>query len=483
MIFNSIPFAVFFSCFFILYWVIFKNNLKLQNLLVLAGSYFFYGWWDWRFLFLLIGSSLVNFYLGIYIAKTTNEKKRRLLLYLGMLQGLGGLLFFKYYNFFITSFADAFAAINIHLNVHTLQLILPLGISFYTFRTISYLLDIDKNKIKPCTDWVVFFSYVCFFPGLISGPIDKAKLLIPQLENKRVFDNSQMTDGLRQILWGLFKKIVVADNCADIANQIFDNYKNLPGSSLALGALFYTFQLYADFSGYSDMALGFARLLGFKITKNFNFPFFAQNIAEYWRRWHMSLTSWLTEYVFTPLSIKFRDYGKTGLALAIIINFTICGIWHGANWTYVLFGFLHGLYFIPLIIRGTMNKKTKKSKPTLFPSLGELKNIILTFILVLLTNIVFRADSLTQVFAFFKHIFSTSLFSYPLFTNRISALTALIFSIIMLSIEWLQRDKEHALQLDGIKIAPFFRWSIYYIIGIVILWFGGSQDTFIYFQF
>jgi alginate O-acetyltransferase complex protein AlgI len=483
MIFNSIPFAVFFSCFFILYWVIFKNNLKLQNLLILAGSYFFYAWWDWRFLFLLIGSSLVNFILGIYIGKTTNEKKRRLLLYLGMLQGLGGLLFFKYYNFFVTSLAEAFAAINVHLNVHTLQLILPLGISFYTFRTISYLLDIDKNKIKPCTDWVVFFSYVCFFPGLISGPIDKAKLLIPQLENKRVFDNREMTDGLRQILWGLFKKIVVADNCADIANQIFDNYKNLPGSSLALGALFYTFQLYSDFSGYSDMALGFARLLGFRITKNFNFPFFAQNIAEYWRRWHMSLTSWLTEYVFTPLSIKFRDYGKTGLALAIIINFTICGIWHGANWTYVLFGFLHGLYFIPLIIKGTMNKKTKKGKPTLFPSLVELKNIILTFILVLLTNIVFRADSVTHAFDFFRHIFSTSLFSFPLFTNRISAVTALIFSVIMLFIEWLQRDKEHALQLDSIKMKPVFRWSIYYAIGIIILWFGGSQDTFIYFQF
>jgi len=483
MIFNSIPFAIFFAIFFILYWLVFNNSLRLQNLLVLAGSYVFYGWWDWRFLFLLIGSSLLNYYLGIWIAKTKDEKKRRLLLYIGFLQGLGGLIFFKYYNFFITSFADAFSVFNIHLNVHTLQLILPLGISFYTFRTISYLLDIDKNKIKPTTDWVVFFSYVCFFPGLISGPIDKAKLLIPQLEKKRVFDNTQITDGMRQILWGLFKKIVVADNCADIANQIFDNYTNLPASSLLLGALFYTLQLYADFSGYSDMALGFARLLGFNITKNFNFPFFAQNIADYWRRWHMSLTSWLTEYVFTPLSIKFRDYGKTGLALAIIINFTICGIWHGANWTYILFGFLHGCYFIPLIIKGTMNKKSKRVKITVLPSFTEFKNILATFIIVMLTNIVFRADSIAHAADYFKHIFSLSVFSYPLFTNRISALTALIFSCILLLVEWLQRDKEHALQLNDVKIAPYFRWGIYYVIGVIILWFGGTQDTFIYFQF
>ncbi len=483
MIFNSIPFAVFFAIFFMLYWMVFNKNLRLQNLLILAGSYFFYGWWNWRFLSLLIVSSLLNFYLGIWIAKTENEKKRKLLLYIGILQGLAGLIFFKYYNFFITSFAEAFSVFNMQVNVTTLQLILPLGISFYTFRTISYLLDVDKNKIKPTTDWVVFFSFVSFFPGLISGPIDKAKLLIPQLEKIRVFNNAQVTDGMRQILWGLFKKIVVADNCADIANQIFDNYLNLPASSLLLGALFYTLQLYADFSGYSDMALGFARLLGFNITKNFNFPFFAQNIADYWRRWHMSLTAWLTEYVFTPLSIKFRDYGKTGLAMAIIINFTICGIWHGANWTYILFGFLHGCYFIPLIIKGTMNKKVKKEKITMLPSLKELRNILATFILVMLTNIVFRADSIAHAADYFKHIFSMSVFSYPLFTNRISALTALVFSVIMLLVEWLQRDKEHALQFNEIKIVPWFRWGIYYVIGLIILWFGGTQDTFIYFQF
>lgn len=483
MLFNSITFAVFFAGFFLLYWLAFKQNLKLQNILLLAGSYVFYAWWDWRFLSLLIGSSALNYYLGIFIAKSENNKQRRFLLFIGLLQGIGGLIFFKYYNFFITSFASAFSIFNFHIEVRTLQLILPLGISFYTFRTISYLLDIDKGKIKPVTDIVVFFSYVAFFPSLISGPIDRAKLLIPQLEKERVFDYSGITDGMRQVLWGLFKKIVVADNCAAITNQIFSNYENLPASSLVLGALFYSFQLYTDFSGYSDMAIGIARMLGFNITKNFNFPFFAQNIAEYWRRWHISLTSWLTDYVFTPLSISFRDYGKVGLVLAILLNFTVVGLWHGANWTFIWFGFLHGCYFVPLIIRGTMNKKKKTDIKRIFPPFAEFRNILLTFTLVTIANIVFRADSMSDALDFFKHLFSKSIFSYPLFTNRISALIALIFSCILLIAEWLQRDKDHALQLSNTKLPKAVRWSLYYVIGVVIIWFGGYQETFIYFQF
>jgi D-alanyl-lipoteichoic acid acyltransferase DltB (MBOAT superfamily) len=483
MLFNSIPFAVFFVIFFVLYWIVFKQSLKLQNLLLLAGSYFFYAWWDWRFLSLLAGSSILNYYLGIFISKSANERNRRLLLITGLLQGIGGLLFFKYYNFFITSFADAFSIFNIKLEVRTLQLILPLGISFYTFRTISYLLDIDKGKIKPTTDPVVFFSYVAFFPSLISGPIDRSKLLIPQLEKKRTFEYSQVTDGMRQVLWGLFKKIVVADNCAAITNQIFDNYANLPASSLVLGAVFYSFQLYADFSGYSDMAIGFARMLGFNITKNFNFPFFAQNIAEYWRRWHISLTSWLTDYVFTPLSISFRDYGKAGLILAILLNFVVVGLWHGANWTFIWFGFLHGCYFVPLIIRGTMNKKKKIQPKKILPSFLEFRNILLTFILVTIANIIFRSDSMSYALNYFQHIFSASVFSYPLFTNRISALISLIFSCVLLLSEWLQRDKNHALEFTDSRPPKIVRWAIYYTIGIVIIWYGGYQETFIYFQF
>jgi alginate O-acetyltransferase complex protein AlgI len=484
MVFNSIPFAAFFAVFFILYWFIFERNLKLQNLLLLAGSYLFYCWWDWRFLSLLIGSTVINYYLGISISKTENNKKRKLYLYTGLILGLGGLLFFKYYNFFITSFIDAFGVFNIRLNFHTLQLILPLGISFYTFRTISYLLDIDKNKIKPVKDWVVFFSYVSFFPSLISGPIDKAKLLVPQLENKRQFNHNGMTDGMRQILWGLFKKIVVADNCADVANQIFGNYHNLPASTLLLGALFYTFQLYADFSGYSDMAIGFARLLGFNITRNFNYPFFAQNIADYWRRWHMSLTGWLTEYVFTPLSIKFRDYGKPGLAIAITINLIICGLWHGANWTYVLFGFLHGCYFIPLIIKGTMNKTKKNVKATLLPSFTEFRNMVATFSIVMLTNIIFRADNIMHAGDYYKHMFSLSFFSNPVVVNKTNTFIFLLFSMFMFFVEWVGRLQPYGIAAIGLKWPKILRWSFYsFIIFLMAMYMSSSGSAFIYFQF
>jgi D-alanyl-lipoteichoic acid acyltransferase DltB (MBOAT superfamily) len=301
------------------------------------------------------------------------------------------------------------------------------------------------------------------------------------LEKQRVFNSQQATDGLRQVLWGLFKKIVVANNCADVANQIFDGYKDLPASSLVLGALFYTLELYADFSGYSDMALGFARLLGFNITKNFNFPFFAQNIAEYWRRWHMSLTSWLTEYVFTPLSIKFRDHGKVGLALAVIINFTLCGIWHGANWTYVLFGFLHGCYFIPLIIRDTMNKKVKRTKGALWPSFTEARKMLATFMLVMFTNIVFRADSITHAADYFKHIFSKSLFAVPAMYSKIP--TAVVFAVFMLAMEWIAREDEFALAVTGLKFPKPVRWAFYYCIAMAIFLFAGKEQQFIYFQF
>ncbi|MES2849486.1 MAG: MBOAT family O-acyltransferase [Bacteroidota bacterium] len=486
MIFNSIAFASFFICFLFLYWFVCKKNLQLQNLLVLAGSYFFYGWWNWRFIFLLAGCSLLNYYLGIIIPKTENPKKRKWLVYIGLLQGLGLLVYFKYSNFFITSFADAFSFFNVNLHVSTLQLILPLGISFYTFRMISYLLDVDKGKIEPCKDWVVFFSYVAFFPSLISGPIDKGKLLIPQLEKKREFNKDQFYDGLRQFLWGLFKKTVVADNCAGVANDIFNNYQHLPASSLVIGAVFYMVQLYADFSGYSDMAIGIAKLLGFDITKNFNYPFFAQNIAEYWRRWHISLTNWLTEYVFTPLSISFRDYGKWGLIMAIIINFVICGIWHGANWTFVLFGLIHGLYFIPLILRGTLFKKVKGASTSVLPTLKEFVNMLATFGLVVFAEISFRADSISHAWGFYKHLFSLSLFSKPVLSNVMTTGTCIAFMFIMLVAEWLQRKKDHALQF-----APNFTpLRFYYVTAIVsfliwaiLIWSVTGNKSFIYFQF
>jgi alginate O-acetyltransferase complex protein AlgI len=482
MLFTSLPFVCFFIIFFLLYWYIFNNNLKLQNLLILAGSYVFYAWWDWRFLFLLAGSSLLNYFLGIGIYKSKSQKQRSILLWIGLLQGLGSLLFFKYYNFFTESIINALASFHIKPDLVTLNLVLPLGISFYTFRTISYLLDIKNDKIEATTNWVVFFSYVAFFPCLISGPIDRPKTLIPQLQKSRVFDYNRATDGMRQILWGLFKKVVIADNCAMFTTDIFDHYKTQPASALLFGAFLFTIQVYVDFSGYSDMAIGLASLLGIKVTRNFNYPFLAQNIADFWRRWHISLTSWLTDYVFTPLSIYFRDYGKFGLILAILINFTAIGIWHGANWTFVLFGFLNGCLYIPLILSGTLNRR-KKAIDNTTGKLRVFLNRLALSILVMLTFIIFRTDNLLMAFDYFGRLFSSSLLSGFVVVEKVALIATLASIIIMLAVEWLQQDKEHALQIKGIKKFPV-RALIYFSLIFLILFFSATKNAdFIYFKF
>jgi alginate O-acetyltransferase complex protein AlgI len=388
-------------------------------------------------------------------------------------------VFFKYFNFFITSLISGFAVFNIHPDIYPLNIILPLGISFYTFKTLSYLLDIKHGKIKPTTDWVVFFSYVAFFPSLISGPIDRPKTLILQLEKKRVFDYSQASDGMRQILWGLFKKIVIADNCAALTAPAFGHYNTLPASSLLFAIFLFTIQVYADFSGYSDMAIGLASLLGFRITRNFNFPFFAQSIPDFWRRWHISLTSWLTDYVFTPLSIYFRDYGKFGLILAILINFLLIGMWHGANWTFIAFGFLHGCFYIPSILRGAIYKRKKANTPPLTVFI----NIAGTFILLMFTFVIFRADNLSQAFDYYHRLFSPSIFYSFTITEKVNTIATLAAIAIMLAAEWLQRDKQHALQIDSIKKFPV-RALIYFGLIFIILSFSPAKIAdFIYFKF
>lgn len=479
MVFNSIPFYLFFISFFFLYWFAFNKSAKIQNVILLLGSYVFYSWADWRFSSFLMGVSALNFLLGIYIEKEI--KYKRLLLYIGLLQGIGCLAFFKYFNFFITSFNDIFHFLNV--NLQTLNIIIPLGISFFTFRTVSYILDIYRGKINATKDWIVFFNYVSFFPSLLSGPIDKAKLFIPQLEKKRAFDYNQATDGMRQILWGLFKKIVIADNCATITTQIFDNYQTLSGSTLLLGAFLYAIQVYADFSGYSDMAIGFSRLIGFNISKNFDFPYFSRNINEFWKKWHISLTSWITEYVFTPLSIAFRDLGKLGLILAIIINLTICGIWHGAKWNYVIFGFLHGCYFIPIIMMGTMNKKKEITKEGLLPSIREFIGMVSTFTLVMLTFILIRVDNIANALSYISIIFSSSLFTIPNFSGIREVVEIVFLIVIFFSIEWLGREQQYALARLGTKWKRPLRYAMYYAIMFTIFFFGGKAQQFIYFQF
>jgi alginate O-acetyltransferase complex protein AlgI len=483
MPFNSLPFILFFVSFFLLYWRVFAGNLTGRNFFILAGSYFFYAWWDWRFLLLLVANTALNYFLGLGLGKTEKEGHRSFLLGLGLLGGLGSLFFFKYYNFFASSLNSAAASLGLRLDMHVVRVILPLGISFYTFRTISYLLDIKRNKIEPVRDWLAFFCYVAFFPCLTAGPIDRAGTLVPQLQTKKVFDYDQAADGMRQILWGLFKKLVIADNCALFTNGIFDQYKSLPGSSLLFGTLLFPIQLYADFSGYSDIAIGIASLLGFNVTRNFAYPFFAQNIVQYWRRWHMSLTSWLTDYVFTPLSIQLRDRGKLGVIMAVTLTFTTIGIWHGANWTYVLYGFLNGCFYIPAILRGTMNKREKAAEGKSSFSSRAFINRIGTFALVALSLVIFRADNVKQAFSYYGRMFSRTLVTRPVLTERPYALVPLIFIALMLSAEWWQRDKRHALQLDFIKNFPLRALIYFGLIGIVLVFSATANKDFIYFKF
>ncbi|GHT04078.1 O-acyltransferase [Bacteroidia bacterium] len=482
MLFNSSEFVIFFATLFALYYFIFKEKTKSQNILLLVASYFFYACADWKLLPLLIAATLVYYGLGLAIFKTVGSRRATTLSTLGVVFGIAVLGYFKYTNFFISSFQTLFESLGLHTNWHTFKIIVPIGISFYTFRLLSYVIDISRGKYEPARDLVAFATYVAFFPCILSGPIDRPNTLIPQLQKKRIFDYALATDGLRQILWGMFKKMVIADNCAAMTG-IGADYMNCSGSTLLLGTLLYTLQMYADFSGYTDMVIGVGKLLGFQLTKNFACPLFAQNIADYWRKWHISLTSWLTDYVFMPLNIKWRDWGNWGMALSIIITFVLIGSWHGASWTFVIFGLYHGLLYVPLILSGGMFKKTKiETGKWGFPKLKTLAKMLLTFFLVSFGLILFRADSLTQAWNYLGRIFSASLFAIPAISEMQDKLIMSFFIAILLLVDWVNRDKQHGLQMDNIK-SSVVKWLIYFSL-IVIIWaFGGSQERFIYFQF
>lgn len=472
MQFTSLVFILFFPVVFAIYWWVLGKNLKAQNIFLLLASYVFYASWDWRFLILLVVSSAICYYLGLKISETQDPKRKKLWVNLGLLFSVGTLFYFKYFNFFIESFTDLFGI----KNDLTLKIILPLGISFYTFRMISYILDIKNNKLKAETDALAFFNYISFFPSMTSGPIDKGGLLLPQLKKERVFTVENGSDAARQILLGAFKKLVVSNSISPITQNIFQNYEHLSGSTIAFGAVLFLFQMYADFSGYSDMAIGIAKLLGFKTTKNFAFPLFAQNIADYWRKWHISLTSWLTEYVFTPLVIQFRDYDKKGLMLAVFLNFVIIGFWHGANWTFIVYGALQGLYYVPLVVNNQINKKKKLSKT--IPTFKELGNIVCTMAMVCFALVLFVAPSLKDAFGMYGRIFSLSLFSVPQFIKiKILGLIA-----IVVLIDWINKEQEHGLEISRFK--PIARRITYVFLIFLIMYYGVfGNGSFIYEQF
>ncbi|MBP5796960.1 MAG: MBOAT family protein [Bacteroidales bacterium] len=448
----------------------------------MAASYFFYGYADWKMLPLLIIATLVFFYLGIGIKRSKSEKTASWLTVLGVVLGVGLLLYFKYLDFFILSFAHLFESMGFQTNWHTFNIIMPLGVSFFTFKLISYVIEIHREEIDPTNNVVDFATYIAFFPCILSGPIDRPGF-ISQLQQKREFDYNQAVDGLRQILWGLFMKLVVADNCAKYVDQVFSSYMSQSGSTLLWAAILCSFQMYADFSGYSDMAIGVGKLLGLRITRNFKFPFFALNMAEFWRRWHISLTTWLTDYVFTPLNFRFRHWRKTGMILAIVINMVLVGLWHGANWTYVLFGLYHGLLFVPLILSGAFLKKNQLRTNSIgLPVLKDFLRMLLTFALVTFGVIIFRAASIGQAWEYVRGIGDRSLFSIPWLKDRHFYIPLVLSILAFLIVEWIQKDKEHALDLRGIK-SPVLKNLIYVVLIVALFWFGGHAETFIYFQF
>jgi alginate O-acetyltransferase complex protein AlgI len=480
MFFNSISFAIFLPIVFILYWFVTNKSLKFQNILLLVSSYFFYSCWDWRFLFLLLFSTLLDYYTGIKMSDAKNITVKKFWFWLSISVNLGFLGVFKYYNFFATSFAEAISYIGFNVDPWTLKVILPVGISFYTFHGLSYVIDIYKGRIKAEKNFIDFSVFVSFFPLLVAGPIERATHLLPQIQKHRTFDYIKAVDGLRQILWGLFKKVVIADQCAEYANQIFSNSNEYSGSTLLLGAIFFTFQIYGDFSGYSDIALGTARLFGIELLKNFAFPYFSRDIAEFWRRWHISLSTWFRDYLYIPLGGSKR--GTWMKVRNTLIIFLVSGFWHGANWTFIVWGLLNALYIMPSIIFNTnRNNIDIVAQGKYLPTPKELFSMAITFCLTVFAWIFFRSENLSAAVYYIAHIFSLSLFTVPAIRPSVLFLWIIFFLII----EWFGREEPFAISKLGLQLPMAIRWSFYYLlfISVVAYFASGTEQQFIYFQF
>ena len=482
MLFNSIQFAIFLPIVFLLYWFVFdrfisksEHQLRLQNAFVVVASYVFYGWWDWRFLLLIAFTSFCSWGSGLLIGKAESNKKAKTWMWLNIILNLGILATFKYYDFFVIEFGQLF---HISTDGLLLKVILPVGISFYTFQALSYSIDVYRGKIEPTTDIIAFFAFISFFPQLVAGPIERATNLLPQFLKKREFDYDTAVDGMRQILWGLFKKIVVADNCAVYVDQVFSNYTNESGSTLLLAAIFFTFQIYGDFSGYSDIAIGTAKLFGIKLMRNFNVPYFSRDIAEFWRRWHISLTTWFRDYVYIPLGGS--RVSKAKVIRNTFIIFLVSGLWHGANWTFIVWGAYHALLFLPLILTGKNRKYTNQvAEGRILPTLKELGQMLLTFFLSVFGWVIFRSENIEQAWEYVCRVCNESVFTIPEAKEN----SALFINIIVLMVvEWLQRGKPHVLDISSIK-KGYLRWMVYFGLLFFLFAFGGNATNFIYFQF
>ncbi len=481
MLFNSIEYAIFLPIVFLLYWFVFDKNLKLQNLFIVVVSYVFYGWWDWRFLFLIAFTSLCSYVSGLLIEKYREEPgKAKTVNVLNIVVNLLILGVFKYYDFFVTSFANVF--LGGRTEGLLLKVILPVGISFYTFQALSYSTDVYRGKLAPTRDVIQFFAYVSFFPQLVAGPIERATNLLPQFAKPRTFEYETGVDGMRLILWGLFKKMVVADNCAVYVDQVFSSYQTQSGSTLLLAAILFAFQIYGDFSGYSDIAIGTAKLFGIKLMRNFNVPYFSRDIAEFWRRWHISLTTWFRDYVYIPLGGS--RCSKWKIVRNTFVIFLLSGFWHGANWTFIAWGAYHALLFLPLILMGKNRKyRDVVAQDRLLPSLKEFGQMLLTFFLVVIGWVIFRAESIGQAWAYLGRICNSSLFAVPWLMTKSFYLPLFLGLLILICVEWLGRKNDYAF----VAIRRFPRWAqlvAYYVLICFIYCVAPMGNTqFIYFQF
>ncbi|MBD0726446.1 membrane-bound O-acyltransferase family protein [Flavobacterium sp. L1I52] len=477
MFFNSLTFAIFLPIVFVLYWFVFNKNKTTQNSLLIIASYYFYSCWDWRFLFLLVFSTFLDYYTGIRIEKSRTESGRKFWFWLSIGVNLGFLGMFKYYNFFASSFAELANGFGLKTSPFLLEVVLPVGISFYTFHGLSYVIDIYYKRIKAEYNFVDYSLFVSYFPLLVAGPIERATHLLPELKEKRSFNFEQAKAGIYQMLWGLVKKVVIADTCATYANAIFDHYPSMNSGSLILGAAYFAFQIYGDFSGYSDMALGMSKLFGLELLRNFNYPYFSRDIAEFWRRWHISLSSWFRDYLYIPLGGS-----KGGLWMKIrntFIIFLVSGFWHGANWTYVVWGFINALYFLPLLLRkSNRNNIEIVELDKSWNSVKVVANILLTFALSCLAWVFFRANTITDAFLYLKKMLTNGIFSSQYLANERYNYELVLMLVAFIAVEWNHRTKEEPIsgKYQTVKLALC-------LAAIITLGTYSDYKEFIYFQF
>ncbi|MDR1326090.1 MAG: hypothetical protein LBK00_08665 [Treponema sp.] len=488
MTLHSLPFIAFFSAVFLLYYAPFRFRDKAlyQNVLLLTVSYLFYGLVNWKMIPLLIAASAVYYALGIAIADAgESSRKANMFAALGACIGIALLLYFKYLNFFITSFIDLCKLFGLRANIHTLHIMMPLGLSFWTFKLMSYCFEV-RDKTAPVRGLIPFAVYVAFFPAMTAGPIDRPDKFIPQLRSERTFDYGLGVDGARQMVWGMFKKLVIADRFTITIDNAWSVPLETAGVNLLIAAFLFSVQLYADFSGYSDMAIGAGKLLALKTAKNFNYPFFARNIAEFWRNWHISLTSWLTDYVFMPLHDHFRAWGKAGVMLAIGINFLLVGLWHGANWTFVALGVYHGVLYIPLIASGSFGRIPKHRVNSIgFPPLKDALRMLLTFTLVTFGMVILRAHSISLWLEYLRALVF-NFFPLSLSPAMVQGETRILASVALLFVEWFsfRYKMEYALCL-ATKFNRVCRYAAYVLIAVLVsaYLFGADTQEFVYQQF